>query len=74
MSLLIGREADQEQEHIVGSVLSKLRTRKGEQFRLKNSYGGGKGGFGKNITIGETKDTLSPIKCEVFAEIKKQLS
>ena len=47
MSLLIGREADQEQEHIVGSVLSKLRTRKGEQFRLKNSYGGGKGGFGK---------------------------
>ena len=32
MSLLIGRWADQEQEHIVGSVLSKLRTRKGEQF------------------------------------------
>ena len=29
MSLLIGREADQEQEHIVGSVLSKLRTSKG---------------------------------------------
>ena len=74
MSILIGREATQEQEHIVGSVLSKLRTRKGEQFGLKNSYGGGKGGFGKKITIGETKDTLFLIRGEVFVEIKKQLS
>ena len=32
VSLLIGKEADQEQEHIVGSVLIKLRTKKGEQF------------------------------------------
>ena len=66
MSVLVGMEAEEVQEQIVGEALKKVVMRKGEELRLKEMGPGGMAGKGKIIIVGKDMKETPIISAEFF--------
>ena len=74
ISVLVGREAESAQEQITSAALHRIKEAKGHnRFRMKLMDGGGRGGMGQEVSVGERKEEPAVLGIELFTEVKKHL-